>query len=209
MIYQLKVTLSDSEPPIWRRFVVDGKISLGDLHSVIQLVMGWTDSHLHHFIIDDTYYGLLDPEFFGGPDIRDEQKFTLAQVASSPSASLEYEYDFGDGWAHVIDVEAIKRPAAGVSYPRCLAGERSCPPEDVGGIWGYKEFLEALNDEDHPEHAANAEWVGDFDPERFDLEIVDERLSNLGGWQHAGAKMAPRILQSKASIWRSYFTTRN
>jgi hypothetical protein len=181
MIYQLKVTLSDSEPPIWRRFVIDGQISLGDLHSVIQLVMGWTDSHLHHFIVDDSYYGLQDPELFDeGPGTLDEQRFTLAQVAPGPGGSFEYEYDFGDSWEHIIEVEGIAEPAAGVSNPRCLAGERSCPPEDVGGIWGYEGFLEALRDVDHPEHTAYMEWVSDFDPERFDVEGANDRLSNLG-----------------------------
>ena len=182
MICQLKVTLCDSEPPIWRRFIVDGQVSLGDLHSVLQLVMGWTDSHLHHFIIDDTYYGLQDPAFDEGPSTLDEQNFTLADVASGPGASLEYEYDFGDGWEHIIEVEAITPPAADVTHPRCLAGERSCPPEDVGGIWGYEEFLEALSDEAHPEHTASADWVGDFDPERFDVGTVNNRLSTLGQW---------------------------
>ena len=180
MIYQLKVTLSDSEPPIWRRFVVDGQISLGDLHSVIQLVMGWSDSHLHHFVVDDAYYGLQDPELSEeGPGTLDEQSFTLTQVAPRPGGSLVYEYDFGDSWKHVIEVEGITEPAAGVSYPRCLVGERCCPPEDVGGIWGYEEFLAALRNAGHPEHSTYIEWVGDFDPERFDVDRVNERLSNL------------------------------
>lgn len=181
MIYQLKITLSGSEPPIWRRFVVDGQTSLGDLHSLIQLVMGWSDSHLHHFVVEGSYYGLQDPELFDeGLGTLDEQSFTLTQVAPGPGGSLVYEYDFGDSWVHVIEVEGITEPAAGVSYPRCLAGERCCPPEDVGGIWGYEEFLAALRDAGHPEHSRYVEWIGDFDPERFDVERVNERLSNLG-----------------------------
>jgi hypothetical protein len=211
MIYQLKITLSDSAPLIWRRFVVDDQISLGDLHSVIQLVMGWTDSHMHHFIIDDTYYVLPDPEFDGGLDIQAEQNFTLAQVASSPGASLEYEYDFGDGWEHVIRVEAIKQPAPGVSYPRCLAGERSCPPEDVGGIWGYEEFLEALSDEKHPERAAYVAWGGDFDPERFDLDTVNERLSNLGplATRRRGGGATYTVKQGQYLAYIFYYTKLN
>ena len=207
MIYQLRITLSDSEPPIWRRFVVDGEISIRDLHSAIQHVMGWTDSHLHHFIVDDTYYGPTDSEFGGSLDLRDERNFTLAQVASSPGAIFEYEYDSGDRWEHVIHVEAIKQPAPGVFHPRCLAGERSCPPEDVGGIWGYKEFLETLRDEEHPEHAAYAAWGGDFDPERFDLQTVNERLSNLGRLavrREGGASYTARQGQYLAFIF--YYT---
>ena len=211
MIYQLKVTLSDSEPPIWRRLVVDGQISLGDLHSVIQLVMGWTDSHLHHFIVDDTYYGLRDSELFDeGYGVLDEQRITLAQVAPGAGGSFEYEYDFGDSWQHIIEVEGIGEPAADVSVPGCLAGERSCPPEDVGGIGGYEEFLEAMRDTDHPEHTTIVECIGNFDPERFDLKSVNERLSNLGqltAGRRTGATYTAKQGQYLAFIY--YYTKLN
>ena len=211
MIYQLKVTLSNSEPPIWRRLAVDGQISLGDLHSVIQLVMGWTDSHLHHFIVDDTYYGVRDSELFDeGYGALDEHRFTLAQVAPGAGGSFEYEYDFGDSWQHIIEVERVGEPAADVSVPRCLEGERSCPPEDVGGIWGYQEFLEALRDADHPMHAANVEWIGDFDPERFDVKSVNDRLPNLGqltAGRRSGATYTAKQGQYLAFIY--YYTKLN
>ena len=147
--------------------------------------MGWTNSHLHHFIVGDTYYGTRDPEFSDGAlETEDEDSFTLQEVASSVEAKFIYEYDFGDSWEHVVHVEAIKEPEAGVFYPRCLEGKRCCPPEDVGGIWGYNDFLSALSNENHPEHATYVEWVGgDFDPEYFDLGTINQKLSRLGSYR--------------------------
>ena len=145
-----------------------------------------------------------------GYGVLDEQRFTLAQVAPGAGGSFEYEYDFGDSWQHIIDVEGIGEPAADVSVPRCLEGERSCPPEDVGGIWGYQEFLEALRDADHPKHTTNVEWIGDFDPERFDVQSVNDRLSNLGqltAGRRTGATYTARQGQYLAFIY--YYTKLN
>ena len=105
----------------------------------------------------------------------------LRKIAPEPSAVFSYEYDFGDSWEHRIEVEKVLLPEPGVRYPRCLAGKRACPPEDVGGIFGYEEFLQAIRDPKHPEHEAMREWVGGvFDPEAFDLQGVNERLAHLG-----------------------------
>ncbi len=181
MIYKIKITLRDSKPPIWRRVAVEGQISLGHLHWVIQLAMGWTNSHLHQFIVGDTFYGMCDPEFSDlGMETLDEEKFTLQEIASDVGSKFKYEYDFGDGWEHLLHVEAISEPEAGVAYPYCLKGKRSCPPEDVGGIWGYHNFLETLQDEKHPEHESYVEWIGDgFESEHFDLEEANQQLAQL------------------------------
>ena len=155
MIYRLKITLAGSRPPIWRRVEVDGNISLGELHQVIQIAMGWTDSHLHQFIVNDTYYSTPYPgmEDWGMmEDIRDANEISLQQVAVEVGAQFIYEYDFGDSWEHIIRVEQIKEPEAEVFYPICLTGKRACPPEDVGGVWGYEECLSALQNKNHPEH---------------------------------------------------------
>jgi hypothetical protein len=214
MIYQLKITLSDSKPPIWRRIEVDGFISLGQLHWVIQLVMGWTNSHLHHFIVDGTYYGMCDPDFsdWGDMETLDEEKFTLQNIASDVGSKFIYEYDFGDSWEHLVLVEAIKEPEAGVFYPRCLKGKRSCPPEDVGGIWGYYGFLEALQDKDHPEHESYVEWIGSvFDPEYFPLETINQLLAQLDFYKMDKRKEAlsytPKQGQYLAFIY--YYTKLN
>jgi Plasmid pRiA4b ORF-3-like protein len=88
-----------------------------------------------------------------------------------------YEYDFGDGWEHVVLLEKVLPPEQGVDYPRCTAGKRACPPEDVGGVWGYESFLETIRDPSHPEHDDMLEWAGgEFDPEQFDLNAANEAL---------------------------------
>ena len=195
MIYRLKITLAGSRPPIWRRVDVDGNISLGELHQVIQLAMGWTDSHLHQFIVNDTYYSTPYPgmEDWGMmEDIRDANEISLQQVVVEAGAQFIYEYDFGDGWEHRIRVEQIKEPEAEVFYPVCLTGKRACPPEDVGGVWGYEECLSALQNKNHPEHEMYSEWIEEpFDPEYFNLEERNRRLSFLDFYKVFKREKAP------------------
>lgn len=177
-IYQLKITLQDSKPPIWRRVCVDGESDLYTLHEIIQIVMGWTNSHLHQFIIQQEYYSEPDP--FAMRSLKDEREFQLAQVVPQEKITFVYEYDFGDNWAHQILVEKIFSPEPGISYPICVKGKHSCPPEDVGGMWGYAHFLEAINDPTHEEHESFMEWWGEpFDPEDFDLEETNKALRRL------------------------------
>jgi len=182
-------------PPIWRRVEVDGNISLGELHLVIQIVMGWEDAHLHQFIVDDIYYSTPYPgmEDWGMMDyMRDANEISLRQVAVEVGVRFIYKYDFGDSWEHVIRVEQIKEPEAGVFCPVCLTGKRACPPEDVGGIWGYEEFLSALQNKNHPEHEMYSEWIGGtFDPENFDLEESNRMLSFLDFYKVFKREKAP------------------
>jgi len=183
LIYQLKVTLRGSRPPIWRRVLVPGKFSLRKLHQVIQLVMGWTDSHLHQFIIDGQYYSIPSSEDY--EPVRDERRHSLSQIATREKRKFFYEYDFGDSWEHEIVVEKILSPESGVKYPACIKGKRACPPEDVGGLWGYETFLEAIGDPHHEEHDSYLEWVGgDFDPEACDLGEINQALARVKwrGW---------------------------
>jgi len=178
LIYQLKVTLHGSPPPIWRRVLVPGKFSLHEVHQVIQLVMGWTDSHLHQFIIDGQYYSIPSPEDF--ESVRDERRHSLSQIVTREKSKFFYEYDFGDSWEHEIVVEKILSPESGVKYPACIKGKRACPPEDVGGLWGYETFLEAIGDPHHEEHDSYLEWVGgDFDPEACDLVEINQALARV------------------------------
>ncbi|MEZ4771186.1 MAG: plasmid pRiA4b ORF-3 family protein [Caldilineales bacterium] len=177
-IYQLKITLRGSRPPIWRRVLVPGSFSLYKLHQVIQLAMGWTDSHLHQFIIDGQYYGIPSPDDW--EPVIDERRHTLNKIAPGPKYKFIYEYDFGDSWEHEILVESIAEAEAGVQYPVCINGKRACPPEDVGGVWGYADFLEALSDPNHSEHEMYNEWIGgEFDPEEFDLDEINAELRRL------------------------------
>jgi len=178
MIYQIKVTLRDSHPPIWRRLQVPGWTNLNQLHWIIQFSMGWTNSHLHQFIIDGKYYS--EPSPFDFEPVVDERKFKLCDVAPAEKDKFVYEYDFGDSWRHVILVEKIMPPEKGVHYPRCIKGRRACPPEDVGGVWGYEGMLAALKDPSHPEHEMYMEWIGDdFDPAAFDLKEANAALENM------------------------------
>ena len=137
-IYQLKVTLKHSKPPIWRRIQVRADVTLYDLHEIIQIAMGWTDSHLHQFMANDVYYGEPNPDF--GFDVANERRVRLHELVSEVKDKILYEYDFGDGWEHGIVLEKVPEPEPNGSYPRCISGRRQCPPEDVGGIWGYYHF---------------------------------------------------------------------
>jgi hypothetical protein len=177
-IYQIKVTLQETKPPIWRRVHVDANMTLPRLHDVIQVAMGWTDSHLHRFFVGDVEYGQPDPEF--EDEMRSEQRVKLAQLVTTEKAWFGYEYDFGDSWNHKIVLEKILPPDPAARYPHCVAGKRACPPEDVGGVWGYSDFLDAIRDAAHPEHDDMLEWCGGaFDPESFSLEQVNEALAHL------------------------------
>ena len=175
-VYQLKVTLKKSKPPIWRRVQVESNIDLCRLHQIVQVAMGWTDSHLHQFNIYGELYGTPDPDF----EVTNEKTIKLDQVVSEAGEKFVYEYDFGDSWEHVILVEKILRPEAGVHYPICLKGKRACPPEDCGGVWGYDDVLKAIQDPDHPEHEEMLEWLGgSVNPEEFDVNVVNERLKRI------------------------------
>jgi hypothetical protein len=179
-IYQLRITLRHIRPPIWRRVLVPGDVSLGELHDVIQSVMGWQDYHLHQFQVGNVVYG-MDPEEDAGWGLEsvDERRSALQDVARREKSRFDYEYDFGDGWHHEILVEKILPPEEGKRYPVCTTGKRSAPPEDSGGPYHYGEFLEALRNPDHPDHEETVEWAGRFDPERFNLDAVNARLAAL------------------------------
>jgi len=179
-IYQLKITLQGISPPIWRRVQVRQDITLDDLHEVIQMVMGWTCSHLHQFIIEGIDYGELSPDGDDfGMEIEDESCFRLGDLVEEKGKFL-YEYDFGDGWCHAIVVEKTLPPESKVFYPVCIKGKRSCPPGDCGGPWGYENFLEILADPKHEEHDDTKEWVGDyFDSEKFDLDEINITLEGF------------------------------
>ena len=175
-LYQIKVSLNGAKPPIWRRLVIFSAMDLEELHDVLQIVMGWTDSHLHQFIAGDERYGVPDPNFENGTI--PERGVRVGALLKKEKQWMTYEYDFGDGWEHKIVLEKVLPYESGARVPKCIGGRRGCPPEDVGGIWGYAEFLEAYEDKNHPEHEEMMEWAGEyFDPERFDLSEINEILS--------------------------------
>ena len=178
-LYRLKVTLRESRPPIWRRFVVPSDITLKRCHDALQAVMGWTNSHLHQFEARGVVYGTSDPEY--GFRRISENRTTLDQVLLKPRDRMKYEYDFGDGWEHDIVLEAVLPSEPDGLYPRIEGGKRACPPEDVGGVHGYAHFLEAIGDPEHPEHRDMVDWAGStFDPDAFTVRQAN--LDILGGW---------------------------
>ncbi|MBO0703413.1 MAG: plasmid pRiA4b ORF-3 family protein [Candidatus Dormibacteraeota bacterium] len=176
-MFQIKVSLLDVAPRIWRRLLVPQDVSMPRLHRILQLAMGWTDSHLHQFRVGELRFAEPDDEQLEPRPI-DYRRIALNQLAPQRGSTCVYEYDFGDGWEHLIEVEE-ELPVETVSgaVPRCLAGERACPPEDCGGPGGYAEVLVALSDAGHPEHDQWCEWAGPaFDPAAFDMETINRAL---------------------------------
>jgi hypothetical protein len=186
-VFQFKITLLGIKPSIWRRVHVKD-CTLDKLHEHIQTAMGWTNSHLHQFEIDDEIFG--DPELLddGFADFACEDS-TITKISevvpeSSKRFRLLYQYDFGDSWEHEVLFEGCLPVEKGMKYPLCLEGERACPPEDVGGVWGYEEFLEALTDPKHERHDELLEWRGPFDPEKFDPKEATKHMKRgLPDWR--------------------------
>jgi len=177
--YELKCTILDIEPPIWRSVRVPGDLTLSGLHTVLQTLFSWDDAHLHGFIVKDVEYGPLDEDFEGDDDdIQDDSDVTLDSLELTAGAKFHYTYDFGDNWEVDIVVEKIEEATEELLDPVCLAGERAAPPEDVGGIPGYENLVAVMKKKRHPQRRELIEWLGyEFDPEEFDIDEINEELS--------------------------------
>jgi hypothetical protein len=178
-IYQFKITLLDTKPKIWRRIQIPD-CKLNTLHYHIQAVMGWTNSHLHHFIIGRERYGIPEHlDYNGDGSIIDSKKIMLSDIvpADGKKVAFRYTYDFGDNWEHEVLFERVVNPDPKVKYPVCLDGERAAPPEDCGGTPGYEHLLEVLADPAQEEYHDALRWVGEgFDPDPFDPKIATVRM---------------------------------
>jgi len=186
-LYQFKVSLPEVSPPVWRQIVVPANIPLDRLHDVIQIVMGWTDSHLYEFTIGSRHYMEM-PE--GPEDGEAAGTACLGEVIDEAKGRFVYTYDFGDSWQHLVVAE---KPGPDADLPFmpvfCLDGKRACPPENIGGPMGYEAFCEAIKDKKHPEHLDMKQWYADatgattpFKPEAFDVDDVNRRLSQYLRW---------------------------
>ena len=178
-IYQLKVSLEGSKPPIWRRLLVKSDIKLDVLHLALQISMGWTNSHLHQYISRDRkFYGIKDDDFeMDGFEMHDETTVRLSNILKAEKDSLIYEYDFGDSWTHKIIIEKILPFDTTKKLPYCVTGKRACPPENCGGIWGYSDLLKALEDPKHEEHDEMLDWLdGEFDPAYLNRREINQLL---------------------------------
>jgi len=179
--YRLRITLLDVRPAIWRELLVPETITLPKLHMAIQHAMGWTNSHLHEFIIRGRHYTDYLEEQWDDKPLVDERRVRLESALGHDVRTFDYVYDFGDDWHHAVVVEAREpQSTASAAAATCVAGARACPPEDVGGTHGYEEFLSIVSDPEHPEHRDTMTWCGGaFDPERFDIEAANRRLAKL------------------------------
>ena len=176
-LYQLNVTLRDIHPPVWRRIQVWEDTTLAQLHTTLQIVMGWEDYHLHQFVIDRRLYSVPDPDdAMYEHKVIDESRVPLGEVVPRVGTQFAYLYDFGDNWKHDLMLEAILLPEITAQYPTCIGGERRTPPEDVGGTHGYEEYLAVLADPEHEEHDNMLQWRGPFDPETFSPAQVNQGL---------------------------------
>lgn len=168
-VYQFRISLARAFPPVWRRIQMrDG--TLEDLHDMIQTSMGWDNAHLHQFQIGKRLYVMeMDDGFGSFMETRFETETRLSELVSpGQTEEWEYEYDFGDGWRHIVRFEGFAPSAENVKLPRCIGGARACPPEDIGGLWGYFELLDFLEDPEKAEDGERWEWLRNFDPEAFD-----------------------------------------
>ena len=179
-IYQIQVALKECKPKIWRRLLIPSNLLLSDLHKIIQTAMGWTNTHLHQFIKNRTYYTVKmeGDDMWDEMDNVDYKKMKISDLLTKEKERISYEYDFGDGWQHEVILEKILPVDDTIKYPICLTGKMNCPPEDCGGVWGYENMLEILKQPKHEEYEELVEWLGDedFDPEYFDKEEVNELL---------------------------------
>lgn len=187
-IFQFKITLLGVVPLIWRRIQVQD-CTLDKLHEHIQTAMGWTNSHLHQFEIDGERYGdpaLIDNRF-DDFECEDSTKTIVSEILPNTGKrfAFKYEYDFGDSWEHEVMFEGCPSVDPKAKYPLCLEGERACPPEDCGGVWGYGDFLEAIRNPKHEEHENMLEWIGGkFAPEKFDPSKATKAMKKgLPDWR--------------------------
>ena len=195
-----RVELSESDPLIWRRFIVPAHITFLQLHKTLQFVMGWYDSHLHQFVFEDTntiitnnqddveetkvlkelYLGkTLSPSDQSYPFIKRRLERNVYPSARTKllrfltsNSQFTYEYDFGDSWIHHITFLGMIDDYE-LNYPEILEGEGDCPPENVGGIGGYAYFQSVMNDPTNPEFREYRKWAKSQHWIRFNIRQIN------------------------------------
>ena len=173
--FVIRIELAYIEPAIWRQVAIPSDLTLEGLHHVIQIAMGWTDSHLHQFYHQNRYYGIPFEDFIDESDRLPEKDYTVDKFFKRKGSKLQYEYDFGDSWIHLIQCEKVIKGGDHAEPLKVLDGKRACPPEDCGSFPGYFNLLEIISDPDHEEYEEMIEWLGDeFDPEAFDKEEANK-----------------------------------
>ena len=180
-IYQIKVGLLETNPIVWRRFLVPSSVTLHRLHLILQCVMGWGNYHLYRFQHGKNEYGEPDPENeLYELSFINSSRTKLGDIVTAERSLFLYEYDFGDRWEHHLLVERISEREDNKRYPLCLDGENACPPEDCGGPYGYAETLKIIQNPAHEEYNSTKTWLGEgFNPEKFDIALVNRRLLSI------------------------------
>lgn len=177
---QLYVELRHVRPLVWRRLLVPETVTLAKLHGILQWTMGWTNSHLHEYEIARRRYGIPSQDWPDAEPVADERRVRLQTLIEGGVKRFVYLYDFGDGWEHVVKIEDLVAPQSDQPPILCLAGANACPPEDVGGPYGYADFLEILANPRHEEHADMMSWIGGaFDPTAFDVDTTNRVLKTI------------------------------
>lgn len=187
-VFKFRIELDGSNPIIWRGFLVPSDSTFYRLHHIVQIVMGWENYHLYEFTIDSYRIGQqFDDDGFNGPhEVIDSQRIKIGDVLKSTGQELKYLYDFGDYWEHSLTLEKIIDDLI-IPFPVCCDGGLCCPPEDVGGLSGYYDFVKIMNKPKHPEHKEYKEWVksklvaidNKYNPQKFHMEKVNWVLLRL------------------------------
>jgi len=197
--FKFRIALEGSEPHIWREFLVHSDITFYRLHHIIQILMGWENYHLYEFTTDSYRIGQqFEEDGFNGPhEVIDAQRIKIGDVLKSKGQKMDYLYDFGDYWQHSLTLEMVIEDLK-LPFPVCCSGELSCPPEDVGGLPGFYDFLKIMSKPKDPEHKELKKWVksklvaidGKYDPEKFSMEKVNWVLLRLDiyikEWENEG-----------------------
>ncbi|CAN5640395.1 plasmid pRiA4b ORF-3 family protein [soil metagenome] len=179
-VYQLRIDLRGSRhPKVWRRILVPATIKLSLLHVVLLRAMGWGGGHMHEFTFAHGSYARVEPGMDLPFDVQDESRVSL-RTALRGSLTFTWVYDYGDNWQHKVKVERAADMGVALNHPLCITGQGACPPDDVGGVPGFEEFVQAMGDPAHPEHDELTGWYGrPFDPVAFSVADVQERLDEI------------------------------
>lgn len=177
-ILQLRVSIRGMSPPVWRKLLINSDTTLHELHLMIQAAMGWYNCHLYEFSYGQDKYSNLDHWDEIPEEEIDSTQVTLGDLDLSEGDELTYLYDFGDNWEHTVSVQKILAQDTSYRLPACIGGKRNCPPEDCGGVYGYYDVLKTAGDPQDPEHDEMVEWLGEYNPEEFDMQLADSRVKN-------------------------------
>lgn len=204
-IYEFSVELRHIDPLVWRRFFVDNGISLFHVHAILQIIMGWMNSHLFIFKKGEELFGPTDFDDFEEGEWEDAKRVCLDQLFQSPGEVLECEYGLGDGWDHQIKLIGIYDPVEiGDLRPRCLDGAMACPPEDCMGPPGFQHLKEVIKDPAHEEYEALTSWLNEYypnyDPNEFSLSAVNKIL-NIGASKYL--KLMPKSIINLSEIYNA------